>query len=111
MKLTAEKVDQVFMDCLFKEHPQEGTEYVPGKGIMINIGLHSPKFANQILNKTNKFYNVNGKLYKGKTCYTIRFAKRDSIKLINILFGCSSLYLQRKYSKIEKYIIKGGDAK
>ena len=78
---------------------------------MINIGLHSPKFANQILNKINNFYNVNGKLYKGKTCYNIRFAKRDSIKLINILFEHSSLYLQRKYSKIEKYIIKGGDAK
>lgn len=79
--------------------------------IVINIGLHSHKFANQILNKINNFYNVNGKLYQGKTCYSIRFAKRDSIKLINILFECSSLYLQRKYSKIEKYIIKGGDAK
>ena len=43
MKLTAEKVDQIFMDCLFKEQPQEGAEYIPGKGIMLNIGFDPVK--------------------------------------------------------------------
>ena len=87
---------------------QDNTERVV---ISINVGLHSPQFANQMLNKINNFYNVNGKLYKGKSCYSITFAKRDSIKLINYLFKDCNLFLQRKYLKIKKYIIRGGDAK
>ncbi len=43
MQLTAEKVDQIFMDCLFKEQPQEGAEYIPGKGIMLNVGFNPVK--------------------------------------------------------------------
>lgn len=43
MKLTAEKVNQIFMDCLFEEHPQKGTEYIPGKGIMVNVGFNPVK--------------------------------------------------------------------
>ena len=43
MKLTAEKVDQIFMDCLFKERPQKGAEYIPGKGIMINVDFDPVK--------------------------------------------------------------------
>ena len=43
MKLTAENVHNIFLDCLFNEHPKEGTEYIPSKGIIINIGFDPSK--------------------------------------------------------------------
>lgn len=39
MELTATKVHDIFLDCLFKED-EDKTDYIPCKGITINVGLH-----------------------------------------------------------------------
>ena len=42
-KLDAKKVNEIFMDCLFKEHPACGTTFIPVKGITMNVGLQASK--------------------------------------------------------------------
>jgi hypothetical protein len=40
MELTAENVNKIFLDCLFKEKPlKEGTEYIPVVGVANMVGF------------------------------------------------------------------------
>lgn len=39
MKLTADNVNKIFMDCLFEEEPLEGTEYIPAIGVVNRVGF------------------------------------------------------------------------
>ena len=42
-KLNAKKVNEIFKDCLFKEHPVCGTAFIPVVGITSNVGLQPSK--------------------------------------------------------------------
>ena len=39
MELTASKVNEVFMDCLFKSEPEPGDKFIPVRGIVTNVGF------------------------------------------------------------------------
>ena len=43
-KLTAERVETTFMDCLFKEG-EDTSNYVEAKGITTNVGFHPKRLA------------------------------------------------------------------
>lgn len=47
-------------------------------------------------------YQVNGRITKQSSCYLLRFAKKDSLKLIEIMYYNANLpYLNRKKFKID----------
>jgi len=66
MKLTSEKVSEIFIDCLFKEgEPTE--DMVPVEGIKINIGFHPERLEchsdeiTELLNELpEEFHSRNG---------------------------------------------------
>ena len=43
MELTAKRVNEIFNDCLFQDTPAKGTEYIPGKGIVVKVGFNPVK--------------------------------------------------------------------
>lgn len=44
MKLTAENVHLIFMNCLFKEDEQKENHKI-GEGVMLNVGFHPERLA------------------------------------------------------------------
>lgn len=109
--------DNMFNDFLRGLIDGDGGYYVYNNrnclkiSIQISIGFNCKTFAYELLEKINSFYNANAKIYKAKTCYSIRICrKKDVFNILKLLFNDTDLYIQRKYQKIEKYM-KGGVAK
>ena len=85
--------------------------------IYISIGFHCKSYATELKDRIDKTYGVNGKLYKQRTCYSLQYFNKDTVKITDQIYKDTDLYLQRKYSKLLKYKEfcknknKGGDAK
>ena len=48
MTLDAKVVSNIFQDCLFKEHPSVGTNFIKAEGITTNVGFNPVKIEKHV---------------------------------------------------------------
>ena len=74
-------------------------------GYRITFASASLIFINWLKTTLWNFYNVKGYLHKGKGVYEIRYLKKDTVRLFEIIYKeHGPLFLQRKYDKIKNAI-------
>jgi len=72
--------------------------------IYISVSFSCQTYTKELQEKIQKFYGVNVKLYKQRTCYQLAIFKKDSVKIAKQLYDNTNLFLERKYEKCIDFI-------
>ncbi len=101
--------DNCFADFVRGEFDGDGSFYSTFDRRWPNSFTFYITFASASLNfikwlqfNLNRLYGVKGIIWKGKGVYQIRYVKRDTIRLFEIMYSEKSLYLKRKYDRIKQ---------
>ena len=106
--------DKFFADFLRGFFDGDGTFYSywdkrwPNSFVFqMSFASASYKFIQWLKNKLTKFYKVKGFVCRGDGVFNLRYVKRDSRKLYQIMYyGDNLLFLERKYFKIKNALEK-----
>jgi len=109
-----ETPDKFFADFLRGVFEGDGSFYTFYDKRWKNSFVYQLSFASASLNflkwlkhKLSDLYKTHGFFHKGKGIYELRYTKRDTqILFQKIYYSKNSLILNRKYTKIQKYILK-----
>lgn len=95
--------DNMFLHFLRGYIDGDGSYVIDSKNrYIISIQGNNKKCFEFISNKLLTSFNINSYITKDKTCWKFNIRKKDDVlKLIDLMFDNSNIYLDRKYDKVK----------